>query len=59
VKIGPIEPGRVPEVPAINVRLTADDYLWVARLAEADGTSLSGYVRTLIRRHVGAQDATG
>jgi hypothetical protein len=56
VKIGPVEPGHAPDTPAINVRLTAADYLCVARLAEADGTSLSGYVRTLVRRHVRAQE---
>jgi hypothetical protein len=49
---GPLNPRQAQETPAILVRLTGDDYLGVARLAEADGTSLSGYVRTLVRRHL-------
>jgi predicted DNA-binding protein len=50
--IGPKNPGQAPSTVAINVRLAEDDYLRIARLAEADGTSLAGYVRTLIRRHL-------
>jgi uncharacterized protein (DUF1778 family) len=51
--VGAQNPGRAPATVAINVRLNEDDYLCIARLAEADGTSLAGYVRRLVRRHLG------
>lgn len=45
-------PPKLPEDPAILVRLTPDDYLAVAWNARTDGQSMGGYVRTLVRRHL-------
>lgn len=49
---GPRTKGQAPAEPAILVRLDEADYLMIAELAELDGNSLSGYLRTLIRRHL-------
>lgn len=54
--MGPVQPGRVPEHSAILVRLSKSDYQTVAESAERDGTSLGGYVRTLVRRHIEATE---
>lgn len=54
---GPSIKGVAPATPAVLVRLAASDYLAVARLAERDGNSLSGYVRQLVRRQIDASEA--
>lgn len=53
----PMESGKIPTRPAVNVRLSTADYLLLAGLAQADGTTLSGYVRTLVRRHLSLGEA--
>lgn len=56
---GPKTKGAAPGVPAVRVPLSERDYLEVARLAEADGTSLAGYVRMIVRRHLAALVISG
>ena len=46
---------QLPADPAVLVRLTPADYLSIAVLAQVDGQSMGGYVRTLLRRHLEAQ----
>lgn len=53
--IGPMNPGKAPATPAVNVRLSESDYLKVAELAARDGAGLAGFVRTLVRRHLESQ----
>ena len=48
----------LPAQPAVLVRLTTDDYLKVAWLAQTDGQSMGGYVRVLVRRHLEERPAT-
>ena len=50
--MGSKKPGQAPATPAVLVRLSEADYLAVASAAERDGASLSGFVRTLLRRHI-------
>ena len=50
---------QLPTDPAVLVRLTPADYLTIARLAQVDGQSMGGYVRTMIRRHLRPTQAAG